>query len=70
MRGFEYRLARLEGVRACPLCEEARAALLESIVTNKPGDSTSRYCRGCGRDVRLTIEEVDAILRTAEGEGA
>ncbi len=67
MRGFEGRLRRLEGGGACPECEEARAALLESIVAPEPG-TVPRFCKGCGSDVRLSIAEVDAILE-GEGEG-
>ncbi len=65
MRGFEARLARLEGDGGCPECEGARASLLESIVAPEPGNAPTR-CEGCGSDVRLSIAEVDAIL---EGEG-
>ena len=69
MRGFESRLRRLEGRGDCPLCEEAHAALLESIVSSTPGSSTPRSCEGCGRDVRLTIYEIDQLLEL-EGGGA
>ncbi len=62
---FEARLTRLEGIGACPECEDARAALLESIIAPEPGDAPTT-CQGCGRDVRLSLAEVDAIL---EGEG-
>ena len=68
MRGFEDRLRRLEGHKPCPLCEEARRALLESIVSEEPG-TAPRYCGGCGQSVRLRIEEVDAILQEAGGGG-
>ncbi len=68
MRGFEARLRRLEGGGACPRCGEARAALLESIVGPELGGAPTT-CEGCGRDVRLTIAQVDAILEAAEGEG-
>ncbi len=67
MRGFEGRLRRLEGGGACPRCGEARAALLERIIAPEPGDAPTR-CEGCGRGVRLSIAEVDAILE-GEGEG-
>ncbi len=67
MRGFEARLARLEGDGGCPRCEEARDGLLESIVACEPGDAPTR-CEGCGSDVRLSLAEVDAILE-GEGEG-
>ena len=65
MRGFQNRLTRLEGGGACPRCSEARAALLESIVSPDPGGAPTR-CEGCGRDVRPTVFEVDVLL---EGEG-
>ncbi len=65
MRGFEARLARLEGVGVCPRCEGARAALLDSIIAPESGNAPTR-CERCGSDVRLSIAEVDAIL---EGEG-
>jgi predicted nucleic acid-binding Zn ribbon protein len=65
MRGFEARLRQLERGGVCPECAEARAALLQSIVAPEPGDAPTR-CEGCGRDVRLSLAEVDAIL---EGEG-
>lgn len=65
---LENRLRRLEGVGgACPLCEEARAALLESIVSSTPGSSTPRYCEGCGRDVRPTVFDLDELLKEGEG---
>ncbi len=67
MRGFEGRLRRLEGAGACPRCGEARDALLERIVACEPGNAPTR-CEGCGRDVRLSLAEVDAILE-GEGEG-
>ncbi len=67
MRGFEGRLRRLEGAGACPRCGEARAALLESIIAAEPG-TASRFCEGCGRDVRPTVFELDALIE-AEGEG-
>ncbi len=67
MRGFEGRLRRLEGSGACPRCEEARDGLLERIVACEPGNAPTR-CEGCGRDVRLSLAEVDAILE-GEGEG-
>ncbi len=65
MRGFEARLRQLERGGACPRCEGARDGLLESIVACEPGDAPTR-CEGCGRRVRLSLAEVDAIL---EGEG-
>ena len=65
MRGLEGRIRRLEGGAACPECEGARAALLQSIVAPEPGDAP-RSCGGCGRDVRPTVFEVDALL---EGTG-
>ncbi len=68
MRGFEGRLRRLEGAGACPECEEARAALLDSIIAPEPKDAPTR-CEGCGSDVRLSIAEVDAILEHDRGEG-
>lgn len=61
MRGFENRLKRLEGGGACPHCEEARTALLESIAGPEPGDAPT-ICEGCGRDVRPTVFEIDALL--------
>ncbi|MDP9481537.1 MAG: hypothetical protein M3R38_38720 [Actinomycetota bacterium] len=67
MRSFEARLRRLEGAGACPRCEGARADLLERIVAPDPGDAPTR-CEGCGSDVRLSLDEVDAILE-GEGEG-
>ena len=67
MRGFEGRLRRLEGGGACPRCEGSRAALLESVVDPEPGDAPTR-CERCGRDVRPTVFEIDALLE-AEGEG-
>ncbi len=67
MRGFEARLRRLEEGDGCPECEGARASLLESIVEPEPKDAPTR-CEGCGRDVRLSLVEVDAILE-GEGEG-
>jgi len=67
LRGFEGRLRRLEGGGACPLCADARAALLERIVACEPGDAPTR-CEGCGADVRLNLADVDAILE-GEGEG-
>lgn len=69
MRGLETRLRQLEtGGGACPLCEEARAAILESIVAYKPG-TAARHCGGCGRDVQLRIEEVDRLLELEGGGG-
>ncbi len=69
---FEARLRRLEGDGGCPECEDARVALLERIVTCElacePGNAPTR-CEGCGRDVRLSIAEVDAILEHDRGEG-
>ncbi len=65
---FEARLRRLEGGGVCPECEGARAALLERIIAPEPGDAPTT-CQGCGRDVRLSLAEVDAILE-GEGEGA
>ncbi len=67
MRGFERRLTQLERSGVCPECEGARAALLDSIIAPEPGDVPTP-CQGCGRDVRLSIAEVDAILE-GEGEG-
>lgn len=64
MRGFEARLTRLEERGACPRCEEARAALLESITAQEPGEAPTR-CEGCGRDVRFRLFEIDALI----GEG-
>ncbi len=63
---FEARLTRLEGIGACPECEDARAALLESIIAAEPGDAPTR-CEGCGRRVRLSIAEVDALLDEGGG---
>ena len=68
MRDFERRLKQLEGGGACPLCEEARAAVLERIVAERPG-TASRLCEGCGRDVRPTVFEIDDLLELLEGEG-
>ncbi len=68
MRSFEARLRRLEGAGACPRCGEARDALLERIVACEPGDAPTR-CKGCGRDVRLSLAEVDALLEHDRGEG-
>lgn len=68
LRAFDHRLRRLEGHGACPLCEEARRALLESIVSSTPDSSTPRYCEGCGRDVRPTVFDLDKLLEE-EGEG-
>lgn len=59
---LETRLGRLEGRGDCPLCEEARAALLENIMSPEPSSSTLRYCGGCGRDVRPTVFELDKLL--------
>ncbi len=67
MRGLEGRLRRLERGGGCPECAEARASLLESIVEPEPKDAPTR-CEGCGRDVRLSLVEVDALLE-GEGEG-
>ncbi len=61
-------MRRLEGSGVCPECAEARGALLERIVACEPADAPTR-CEGCGRDVRLSVAEVDAILE-GEGEGA
>ena len=61
MRGIEARLRRLEGGGACPRCEEARAALLESITAPDPGGAPTR-CEGCGRDVRPTVFDIDALI--------
>ncbi len=68
MRGFEARLARLEGGGGCPECEGARAALLQSIIAPEPG-TVSMFCKGCGRDVRPTVFDVDALLEDDRGEG-
>lgn len=68
MRGFEARLTRLEGGGACPECEGARAALLESIVSPETGEAL-RHCEGCGRDVRPTVFELDALLESEGGGG-
>lgn len=68
MRGLEARLRRLEtGRGACPLCEEAHAAILESIVADKPG-TVPRHCAGCGQDIRPTVFDIDKLLEL-EGEG-
>ncbi len=67
MRGFETRLRRLEGSGVCPECAEARGALLRSIIASEPG-TASRFCEGCGRDVRPTLADVDAILEHDRGE--
>ncbi len=66
MRGFEALLRRLEGGGACPLCEESRAAILESIVAPEP-ETASRFCEGCGRDVRPTVFDIDKLLELEGG---
>ncbi len=69
LRGFEDRLRQLEGRGSCPLCEEARAAVLESIIAPELG-TASRLCEECGRDVRPTVFEIDRLLELEGGEGA
>jgi len=68
VRDLERRLKQLEGGIACPLCEGARATIVENIVAEKPG-TAPRYCGGCGRNVRLRIEEVDRLLELEGGGG-
>ncbi len=69
MRGLEARLRRLEtGRGACPLCEEARTAFLESLVADLEPGTALRYCGGCGRDVRPTVFDIDKLLEES-GEG-
>ncbi len=69
MRGLEARLRRLEGRGSCPLCEESRAALKESIIAPERGTAL-RFCEGCGRDVRPTVFDIDKLLKLEGGGGA
>lgn len=62
---IEARLRRLEQSGGCPWCAPAHEAVIKGLSDPAYNDAPLNRPR-CGSDVRITLEEIDAILDDEE----